>query len=91
MATEARAIILTLAYTGMRPGELCALRRSDVDLQGLEVVVQRSLDGTGREKAPKNGLARRVILPSARRRGDRARPGAHWLAAICFTRSAGEG
>ena len=61
---EARAIILTLAYTGMRPGELCALRRSDVDLQGLEVVVQRSLDGTGREKAPKNGLARRIILPA---------------------------
>ena len=30
----------------------------------MEVVVQRSLDGTGREKAPKNGLARRIILPS---------------------------
>ena len=63
-ATEARAIILTLAYTGMRPGELCAMHRSDVDLDGLEVVVQRSLDGTGREKTPKNGLARRIILPS---------------------------
>ena len=61
---EAHAIILTLAYTGMRPGELCALHRSDVDLHGLEVVVQRSLDGTGCEKAPKNGLARRIILPS---------------------------
>ena len=63
----------------MRPGELCALRRSDVDLKGLEVVVQRTLDGTGREKAPKNGLARRVILPH-RCRGNRARPGAHRLA-----------
>jgi integrase len=62
--TEARAIVLTLAYTGMRPGELCALHRSAVDLHGLEVVVQRSLDGTGREKVPKNGLARRIILPS---------------------------
>lgn len=61
---EARAIILTLAYTGMRPGELCAVRRSDVDLEALEIVVQRSVDGTGREKAPKNGLARRIILPS---------------------------
>jgi integrase len=60
---EARAIILTLAYTGMRPGELCALHRSDVDLKALEVVVQRSLDGTGREKAPKNGLARKIIIP----------------------------
>jgi integrase len=63
-AIEARAIILTLAYTGMRPGELCAMHRCDVDLEGLEIVVQRSLDGTGREKAPKNGLARRIILPS---------------------------
>jgi len=62
--TEARAIILTLAYTGRRPGELCAMRRCDVDLEALEIVVQRSLDGTGREKAPKNGLARRIILPS---------------------------
>jgi integrase len=61
---EARAIVLTLAYTGMRPGELCAMRRSDVDLDALEIVVQRSLDGTGREKAPKNGLARRIILPA---------------------------
>jgi integrase len=48
----------------MRPGELCAMRRCDVDLKGLEIVVERSLDGTGREKAPKNGLARRIILPS---------------------------
>jgi len=63
-AHEARAIIFTLAYTGIRPGELCAMRRSDVDLNALELVVQRSLDGVGREKAPKNGLARRIILPS---------------------------
>jgi integrase len=61
---EARAIILTLAYTGMRPGELCALRHEDLDFSGQEVLVQRSLDGTGREKAPKNGLARRIILPA---------------------------
>ena len=61
---QARAIILTLAYTGMRPGELCALHRTDVNLDGLEVIVQRSLDGTGLEKKPKNGLARRIILPA---------------------------
>jgi hypothetical protein len=30
----------------------------------MEVVIQRSLDGTGQEKAPKNGLARRIILPA---------------------------
>jgi len=61
---EARAIILTLAYTGMRPGELCALHRTDADLGAMEVVIQRSLDGTGQEKVPKNGLARRIILPA---------------------------
>ena len=61
---EARAIVLTLAYTGMRPGELCALHRAEVDLYAMEVVIQRSLDGTGHEKAPKNGLARRIILPA---------------------------
>lgn len=60
---EARAIILTLAYTGMRPGELCALHRADIDLERMEVVIQRSLDGTGQEKAPKNGLARKIVLP----------------------------
>jgi integrase len=61
--TEARAIILTLAYTGMRPGELCALRRTDLDLARSEVLVQRSVDGTGSEKTPKNGLGRRIVLP----------------------------
>jgi integrase len=60
---EARAIILTLGYTGIRPGELCALRREDVDLRHGELTVRFSLDGTGREKAPKNGLARRIVLP----------------------------
>lgn len=60
---EARAIILTLAYTGVRPGELCALRRDDVDLERGEVTVRLSLDAEGHEKAPKNGLARRIIVP----------------------------
>ena len=60
---DARAIILTLAYTGMRPGELCALRRTDLDLAKSEVLIQRSVDGTGMEKTPKNGLGRRIVLP----------------------------
>lgn len=33
---EVRAIILTLAYTGVRPGELCALRRLDLDERARE-------------------------------------------------------
>lgn len=64
---EMRAIVVTLAYTGMRPGELCALKRGDVDWRRGEIVVSRSLDGTGQEKAPKNGKARRIVLaPQAR-------------------------
>jgi integrase len=62
---EMAAIVLTLAYTGMRPGELCALRRADVDLSKREVVVRASLDGTGKEKAPKNGRTRIIALPPA--------------------------
>lgn len=59
---EVRAIVVTLGYTGMRPGELCALRRADLDWQRGEIVVSRSLDGTGREKRPKNGKARKIVL-----------------------------
>lgn len=58
---EVRAIILTLAYTGVRPGELCTLRRSDLD--GSDLVVRFNLDGTGVEKPPKNGKARIVYVP----------------------------
>jgi integrase len=47
----------------MRPGELCALHNADVDLRNSEVLIQRNLDGTGREKLPKNGLGRRIVLP----------------------------
>lgn len=59
---EAKAIILVLAYTGMRPGELCTIRREDTDLQNGEVTIRFSRDNTGAEKAPKNGLARKVVL-----------------------------
>lgn len=60
---EARAIILFLAYTGIRPGELCALQWTDLEPAEREAVVARTVDGTGREKEPKNGLSRRITLP----------------------------
>ncbi len=60
---EAAAILLTLAYTGVRPGELCALRRDDLDLDRGELVVRFALDGTGQEKAPKNGKPRIIVVP----------------------------
>jgi integrase len=60
---EAAAIILTLAFTGLRPGELCALRRADVDFAKAEMVIRFNIDGTGHEKAPKSGKARMVAIP----------------------------
>lgn len=54
-------MILFAAFVGVRPGELYALEREDV--QGDEVVIRRSLDGTGQIKRPKNGKERVVILP----------------------------
>lgn len=59
---EMRAIITTLAYTAMRPGELCALQRADIDWQAARITISRSLDGTGNLKPPKNGKARRIVL-----------------------------
>jgi integrase len=56
-----RAMILFAAYVGLRPGELCALERSDV--RGDEVSIRQNLDGTGQLKLPKNGKQRVVILP----------------------------
>jgi integrase len=62
---EARAIILTLGFVGVRPGELCALRRSDVDLSTRELTVRFNLDASGQEKPPKNGRPRIVTVPPA--------------------------
>jgi integrase len=60
---EVRAMILVLAYTGVRPGELCALRWDDVDARERELHVRRSLDVTGSEKLPKNGKQRIITVP----------------------------
>lgn len=61
---EARAIVLTLAYVGVRPGELCALRHADLDTRQRELTVRFNLDASGQEKAPKNGKPRVVIVPA---------------------------
>ena len=60
-----RAVILFAAYVGLRPGELCALECGDI--RGDEVMIRRSLDGTGAIKATKNGKERVVILPPVAR------------------------
>lgn len=59
---EMAAIIQTLAYSGMRPGELMALRAQDVN-GALQVRQTRRVDGS--EGPPKNGRARTVVRADA--------------------------
>jgi integrase len=57
------AIYLAAAYTGLRQGELLALRWSDIDFAGQRVHVRRSWCQHSRaEKAPKSGRVRSVPL-----------------------------
>lgn len=50
------------AYTGLRLGELLALRWSDVDWAGFALTISRAISA-GKETAPKSGKIRRVPLP----------------------------
>ena len=63
-------IAATAVATGMRRGELLALRWQDVDLDGAKLRVERSLEQTKRGgllfKAPKTRYGRRTVtLPSS--------------------------
>jgi integrase len=60
---EMSAIVLTLAYVACRPGELCTLRRDDLDLSQGELTIRFNLDASGIEKPPKNGKPRVVVVP----------------------------
>lgn len=61
------AHIIFAAFTGMRPGEIAALRWRDIDYACDEIHVQHSITIGQQEKAPKNGLDRRIVLtPEAR-------------------------
>ena len=56
-------LFLTAAMTGLRQGELLALRWRDVDFAGQRVHVRRSWSQiSGQEKAPKSGKVRSVPL-----------------------------
>ena len=53
----------TLAvYTGLRPGELCALAVEDIDLQAGKIEVTRAITANGTFKLPKTGKPRTVLL-----------------------------
>lgn len=60
---ECAAIILTLGFVGLRPGELCSLRRADLDADGQSVAIRWNTGADRMEKAPKNGKPRTVIVP----------------------------
>ncbi|MBN1944779.1 MAG: site-specific integrase [Bradymonadales bacterium] len=57
------AEIYTLAYTGMRAGELYALRWEDVDFERRCISVQRSV-WKGHEGTTKTGSSREVAMPA---------------------------
>jgi integrase len=61
-----RCLVYTAAYTGMRAGELLALRRQDIDLLRGVVQVRRALKDVGGELRfgdTKTNTARTVSLP----------------------------
>lgn len=63
----ADAAAVTLAvYTGIRPGELCALAMEDVDLEQGLIHVRRSITRQHQFKVPKTGRPRAVqLMPPA--------------------------
>lgn len=56
-----RAMVLFAGYVGLRPGELFALQRSDVE--GQLCLIERSLSRTGEIGPTKTGRSRTVTLP----------------------------
>jgi integrase len=61
-------LVMTAAYTGLRAGELAALRVKDVDLKERRLKVRESIsdvDGTLHYVKPKSGKARTLALPKA--------------------------
>lgn len=57
-----RAAVTLAIYTGLRPGELGALAREDVDLTKGVINVNRAITSKGTFKLPKTGKRRTVML-----------------------------
>lgn len=57
-----RAAVTLAVYTGLRPGELGALAREDVDLTKGVINVNRAITSKGTFKLPKTGKRRTVML-----------------------------
>lgn len=56
------AAITLAVYTGLRPGELCALGVEDIDLDAGLINVTRAITADGDFKVPKTGKNRTVLL-----------------------------
>lgn len=56
------ALITVAAFTGLRLGELRALRWADIEFTGRSIIVRRNLPSHGEEKTPKSGKVRSVPL-----------------------------
>lgn len=56
------AAITLAVYTGLRPGELCALAVEDIDLNLRQIRISRAITARGTFKLPKTGKPRTVML-----------------------------
>jgi integrase len=61
-APHMRSLVTFAAYTGMRPGELFALERKDIDMDANRVHVQRRVY-RGKLDLPKSNKTRVIALP----------------------------
>lgn len=56
------AAITLAVYTGIRPGELCALAVEDIDLDSGQIHISRAITANKTFKVPKTGKSRSVLL-----------------------------
>lgn len=56
------AAVTIAVYTGLRPGELCALAVEDIDLEAGKIEVSRAITAKGTFKTTKTGKPRTVLL-----------------------------
>lgn len=59
---EDKAAITVAVYTGLRPGELCALAAEDVHLDTGRLEITRSITSSSTFKVPKTGKPRTILL-----------------------------
>nr|WP_255263516.1 site-specific integrase [Pseudomonas aegrilactucae] len=57
-----RAAITLAVYTGLRPGELCALAVEDIDLASGKIDITRAITANGTFKVTKTGKPRTILL-----------------------------